>query len=83
MEYWDPARRRGVVFAFRGTIENEDNHAFVLAGLDAARRYRVHFQDQTVARSRSDGQGTDHRWTSVFISPHPLSSELVFIEEAK
>src|SRR5690348_11469231 len=49
IEYWDDSRGSGVVFAFRGTIENEDNHSFVLKGLDASRRYRLHFNDRSSA----------------------------------
>ena len=33
------SRGRGVVFAFRGTIADETEHRFVLAGLNAAKRY--------------------------------------------
>jgi len=82
MEYWDPARRKGVLFAFRGTIDNEESHAFVLAGLDPAQRYRLQFQDHTTPDTTATGRELMSRGTSIHLS-HPLSSELAFIEELK
>ena len=82
MEYWDSARRQGVLFAFRGSIDNEDNHAFVLAGLDATKRYHLHFQDRTAPDREATGSELTTRGASVHLA-NPLSSELIFIEEAK
>jgi hypothetical protein len=82
MEYWDPTRRRGVLFTFRGTIDREDDHAFVLASLDATRRYRLHFQDRTSPDHIATGRELTTRGASVHLAG-PLSSELVFIEEVK
>jgi melibiase-like protein len=82
MEYWDPARRQGVLFAFRGTIDREDDHVFVLAGLNATRRYRLHFQDRTSPDHIATGRELTTRGASVHLA-NPLSSELVFIEEVK
>jgi alpha-galactosidase len=82
IEYWDPDRRKGVVFAFRGSIENEENHAFVLAGLDPAKGYHLHFQDGTAPDRTLTGRELMSRGASVHLA-NPLSSELVFIEEAK
>src|ERR1019366_10209156 len=64
MQYWDPAHGQGVVFAFRGSVPDEAEHRFVLVGLDAGKRYRLHFQDatapDTVANgSQLMGQGLD------------------------
>jgi hypothetical protein len=82
MEYWDPARRQGVLFAFRGTVPNEANHSFILAGLDSAKRYRLHFQDHTASDRFAEGRELMTRGASVHLA-NPLGSELVFIEETK
>jgi len=81
IEYWDPARQLGVLFAFRGSIDDEDNHAFVLAGLEENKRYRLHFQDNTAPDRTALGRELMSRGATVHL-PNPLSSELVFIEEA-
>ena len=80
VEYWDPARARGVLFAFRGSITDEAEHRFVLAGLDAGKRYQLHFEDgsspdRTATGSELMGSGLLVRLQS------PLSSELVFLSE--
>ena len=82
MEYWDPGGRHGVLFAFRGSIDDEDNHLFVLAGLDPARRYHLHFNDGTAPDRTATGSELMTRGASVHLA-NPLSSELVFIEEAR
>ena len=82
MEYWDPARRQGLLFAFRGTISNEDNHAFVLAGLDPTKHYRLHFNDHTAPDRIAQGRELMTRGVQVHLA-NPLSSELVFIGETK
>jgi hypothetical protein len=81
MEYWDPARAKGVVFAFRGSVPGETEHRFVLTGLDAGKRYNLHFEDgsspdRAVAGSELMGPGIEVHL------PNPLSSELVFFEAA-
>jgi hypothetical protein len=81
VEYWDPVRGKGVVFGFRGSIENEVEHRFVLAGLDTGKRYRLHFEDG----SAPDGEATGRELMRSGLAVHlrdPLSSELVFVEEA-
>lgn len=82
IEYWDPVRGQGVLFAFRGIINAEDNHAFVLSGLDAAKPYHLHFNDGTAPDRIALGRELMTRGASVHLA-HPFSSELVFIEEAK
>lgn len=82
MEYWDPTRKRGVLFAFRGTTVNEDGHAFALAGLDATRRYHLHFNDGSAPDRTAQGRELMASGVGVHLA-NPLSSELVFIEEAR
>ena len=82
MQYWDPTRKEGVLFAFRGTTVKDDSHAFVLAGLDAAKRYRLHFNDGTAPDRTAQGRELMTRGAQVNLAT-PLSSELIFIREAK
>lgn len=81
LQYWDPVRATGVLFAFRGSIADEPAHPFKLAGLDPARRYRLHFQDAT----SSDREATGHELMTTGLTVHlsqPLSSEIVFLTDA-
>ncbi len=78
-QYWDPNRRRGVVYAFRGTVENEKTHPFVLSGLEASARYRLRFHDHSSADRTVTGRELMNRGLKVTL-PVPNSSELIFIE---
>jgi hypothetical protein len=79
VEYWDPARGTGVVYAFRGSVADEPEHRFVLAGLDAAQRYRLHFEDGSSPDRVALGRELTGPGVAVRLA-EPLSSELVFIE---
>ncbi len=81
MEYWDPARAKGVIFAFRGTDADEAEHRFVLSGLDAGKRYRMHFQDGSSPDAEATGAELMDAGLEVHL-PNSLSSELVFLEGA-
>ncbi len=80
MEYFDPARGTGVVFAFRGSTTTESVHSFRLQGLRPDRRYRLHFQDRTSADRVVPGKQLLQNGLRVEL-PLPYSSELVFIDE--
>ena len=80
MEYWDPARKKGVIFSFRGTIQDEPEHHFVLAGLNAQSRYRLHFEDGSATDREAFGSELMESGFAVHLQ-FPLSSELVFVEE--
>ena len=82
IEYWDPAKRRGVVFAFRGSTMDEPAHKFVLAGLDAGRKYHVQFEDGSGPDRTASGRELMGKGIEVTL-PLPLSSELVFVEEER
>jgi hypothetical protein len=83
MQYWDPRRAKGVVFAFRGSIPGETEHRFLLAGLEVSRNYHLHFQDGTAPDRTATGSELMHQGLLVRLE-NPLSSELVFLtEEAK
>jgi hypothetical protein len=82
VQYWDPARGKGVLFAFRGSTPDESEHHFVLAGLDPTKKYRLHFQDG----SSPDGTAAGNELMSkgaVIRLQYPLSSELVFLSEER
>jgi hypothetical protein len=80
MEYYSAARRRGVLYAFRGTISDE-THRFRLLGLKAGSRYRLKFQDQGAAAGRVLAGRTLLQEGVEVTLPLPLSSELIFFEE--
>ena len=80
-EYWDPARARGVLFAFRGSSADEPRHTFIMAGLNARHRYRLHFQDATAPDRVAAGDELMSKGLSVALA-QPLTSELIFIDEA-
>jgi alpha-galactosidase len=80
VEYWDPERRRGVVYAFRGTIEREKTHVFVLKGLQPSARYALKFNDHSRADRTVTGRELMGSGLKVNL-PLPNSSELIFIEE--
>jgi|HubBroStandDraft_1064217.scaffolds.fasta_scaffold08058_6 hypothetical protein len=79
IEYWDPERQRGVVYAFRGTIERENSHHFVLRGLQASGRYLVKFYDHSSADRRVTARELMGKGLKVTL-PVQNSSELIFIE---
>ncbi len=78
MEYWDPVRAKGVLFAFRGSVPDEAEHRFVLAGLVPSRRYQLHFEDGTAPDSVATGAELMTQGLRVRLQ-NPLSSELVFL----
>jgi len=80
-EYWDPSRGKGVVYVFRGSIADEAEHRFALAGLDSAKRYRLHFEDGTAPDREATGKELMESELIVHLSD-PVSSELVFLEIA-
>jgi len=80
MEYWDRARKQGVVFAFRGSTPDEQVHRFLLAGLNARQHYRLHFEDGGVHDIERTGEELMRSGLPVSLQS-PLSSQLVFFEE--
>jgi alpha-galactosidase len=80
MEYWDPNRRRGVVYAFRGTVESEKAHIFPLSELKPDGRYRLKFYDHSSPDRTASGRELMRAGLKVLL-PLQNSSEIVFIEE--
>jgi alpha-galactosidase len=81
IEYWDSDRQRGVVYAFRGTIEGENNHSYPLQGLQPSGRYLLKFYDHSAPDRTVTGQELITRGLNVALAL-PNSSELIFIEAA-
>jgi alpha-galactosidase len=80
MEYWDAEREKGVVYAFRGTIEGENTHSFVLKGLQPGTRYRLVYYDHTSTDRNIPGNDLMQSGLKVEL-PLQSSSELIFIEK--
>ena len=80
MEYWDPGRKRGVLFAFRGSGVDEGKHSFRMKGLKPEARYRLHFEDGSSADREASGKSLIDSGLIVALTK-PYSSELVFLEE--
>ena len=82
IEYFDPRREAGVVYAFRGSIETESSHAFVLQGLQPDTKYHLHFQDGSSPDAVVSGSDLGTAGLTVQL-PQPTSSELIFIDRAR
>jgi alpha-galactosidase len=82
IEYFDPARGTGVVYAFRGSVPNQDKYSFLLRGLRADRSYRVRFHDHTSVDGNVSGATLMREGLTVNLAI-PLSSELIFFDEIK
>jgi hypothetical protein len=82
MEYWDPAQRKGIVFAFRGSGNDEPQHHFVLSGLDPQQRYHLHFEDGSSPDADLGGRQLMTSGLTVVL-PRPLSSELISVTVAQ
>jgi alpha-galactosidase len=80
IEYYNPTRGQGLLYAFRGTTQDEPTHAFILQGLRPDRRYRLHFQDHSAADRLEQGSDLVRKGLTVAL-PLPQTSELVFLDE--
>lgn len=80
IEYFDPARARGVLYSFRGSIPDESRHTFPLKGLRPGARYHLRFHDHTSPDAVVTGRQLMDPGLPVAL-PGIHSSELVFLEE--
>ncbi|HVT97157.1 MAG TPA: glycoside hydrolase family 36 protein [Acidobacteriaceae bacterium] len=80
IEYWDPARRAGVVFAFHGSSASEPTHRYVLDDLNSGKSYRIHFEDGSSQDTIASGRQLMEKGLTVDL-PQPLTSELIFLSE--
>jgi hypothetical protein len=81
IQYWDSDRQRGVVYAFRGSVENEKTHSFMLEGLQPSGRYVLNFHDHSAPDRTITGRDLMAKGLKVML-PLANSSELIFIESA-
>jgi alpha-galactosidase len=79
MQYFDPKRGQGVLYAFRGTTETENSHSFLLQGVQPNTTYKLHFQDGSSPDRAMKGAELLRKGLNVKL-PLTNSSELVFIE---
>lgn len=80
IEYFDPALRQGVVYAFRGSAPGDPTHTFRLAGINPAGTYRLHFNDGSSADTTASGSHLLATGLSVRLT-QPFSSELIFFSQ--
>jgi Melibiase/Glycosyl hydrolase family 36 C-terminal domain len=78
IEYYSPRSGRGVLYAFRGSGQDEPVHRFVLQGLTAHSRYALTFHDRTASGQIIRGGELLQTGVEVRLA-QPLSSELVFL----
>jgi alpha-galactosidase len=81
-EFFDERNGRGVVFAFRGSIQNQSRYSFRLYGVDSNKRYSLRFQDHSTPDRVMTGAELKDAGLRVELR-FPNSSELVFIDEAR
>jgi alpha-galactosidase len=79
VEYFDPKRGKGVVYAFRGSTKDEGKHTFKLQGLVPEKKYRLRFHDHSASDRAFTGRELLGSGLTVNLSV-PNSSELIFID---
>jgi hypothetical protein len=78
LEYFDPKRGKGVVYAFHGSTESEAGHTYKLRGLAAGKQYRLHFEDHSAPDRTVSGRELLDSGLMINLAV-PNSSELIFI----
>jgi alpha-galactosidase len=82
IEYFNAAKGRGAIYAFRGTAPDEDQHIFQLQGIRADRQYRLRFQDHSMPDRTVPGSELLKSGVTLKL-PITNSSEIVHIEDTK
>jgi len=82
IEYWDPDRKKGAIYAFRGSGNSEEVHAFLLKGLQPESRYQLRFNDGSSPNRTAMGAELMGKGLKVSL-PLPNSSEIVFLEQVQ
>jgi len=80
MQYFDPRRGAGVVYAFRSSTPDEAEHDFPLHGLRPEATYSVRFQDGSSPDRVMSGGALSSQGLRVKLA-YPNSSELIFLQE--
>jgi hypothetical protein len=81
IEYFDPARGTGALYAFRGSTQQESEHRFVLRGLNPRQNYLLTFHDGSADAQTLPGRELMEGGIALKLAG-PDSSEIVFIDEA-
>ena len=81
MEYYDPAKQKGVVYIFKPK-NSENTHVVKFKGLDADLSYRLTFEDGTNADTILTGKALMNIGVNVTLNGNYIS-ELMFIESIK
>ena len=79
VEYFDRKRGKAVVYAFRGSNQDENRHVFQLRGLISKKTYRLHFEDYSSPDRVVTGRTLLRNGLTVHL-PVANSSELIFVE---
>ena len=80
VEYYDPAAGKGAVYVFRPDSPL-DSAAIVFKGLDAKARYWLWCEDGSLAPTEQTGADLMRSGLTLSL-PEPLSSEIVFLQDA-
>ena len=81
IEYFNPKVGKGVLYAFRGSTQSEDQHAFMIQGIRPDREYRLRFQDGSSPGRTISGRKLLRDGVNVMLAS-PENSELIFIDDA-
>ena len=80
MQYFDAQRKRGAVYAFRGSTSSETEHLFLLKGLNPDSSYHLRFHDHSSPDRVATGSELMN--TGLHVKrPMPNSSEIILMEE--
>jgi hypothetical protein len=79
LEYFDARSETGVLYAFHGSETKPDSFTFLLRGLRAAAKYRLHFKDGTSPDRDVGGRELSQSGVTVSL-PSANSSELIVIK---
>lgn len=82
IEYYDERHQRALVYAFRGSAQDDQAHTFPLYGLQPGRQYRLHFQDGSSPDRTVAGHDLMNNGLRIALVV-PNSSELVFMDELR
>ena len=82
IQYFDPKRGKGVLYAFRGSTETESSHLFILDGVRPEGAYTLQFRDHSSPERTVRGAELLKKGLRVKLAV-PNSSELVFIQRTE
>jgi alpha-galactosidase len=78
--YWNAAIKKGTAYIFRPNSE-QGHQLIFLAGLDAAKTYKIHGEDASIRAGSFSGAALMNQGIEVRL-PAKFSSDLLYVEEA-